>query len=273
MKILYSTWLVMASVALSIGGSQANGAQWGSLRGNNHSATESSRAEIGRLPSATAPPREVRQAPRVEQRQILSPTGHRDERERNEREVRNSIERNRSIERHVEHHSVPPPVVRDWERERHDHFRMDVAAERRHAYRWYHYRPGMFVNVLPTGFMPIYVGPSLFYYDSGVFYTPQATGYVVAPPPLGAIVPELPPGAEMIVTVDGRTYYYAGGVFYAQVPNGFQVVTAPLGVTVALLPPEASQVSINGRVYYQAFGVYYLPVIQDGVTVYVTVQP
>jgi hypothetical protein len=82
----------------------------------------------------------------------------------------------------------------------------------------------------------------------------------------------LPPGAEAVV-VNGVAYYYAAGAFYAQQPSGFAVVPAPLGVTVTTLPPGAAPVTMNGLPYYTADQVYYMPVMQNGVTVYMTTRP
>jgi hypothetical protein len=43
---------------------------------------------------------------------------------------------------------------------------------------------------------------------------------------------------------------------------------------VSELPPDAVETVANGIVYYLADGTYYLPVMQDGVTAYLTVaQP
>jgi hypothetical protein len=95
---------------------------------------------------------------------------------------------------------------------------------------------------------------------------------VVVNPPVGAIVPQLPPGAEAI-QVGPTVYYYAAGAFYVQQPQGFILVTPPLGITVGELPPGATQVIINGLVYYQAEGAYFQPVMQNGVTVYMTARP
>ena len=51
-------------------------------------------------------------------------------------------------------------------------------------------------------------------------------------------------------------------------------MAAPLGVTVAVLPPDATSFVVNGVGYFQADGVYYQPVMQNGVTVYLTIpQP
>jgi hypothetical protein len=40
-----------------------------------------------------------------------------------------------------------------------------------------------------------------------------------------------------------------------------------------MLPPDATAVVINGVTYYQSNGVYYQPVMQNGETAYMTVQP
>ncbi|PWU08879.1 MAG: hypothetical protein C5B50_28820 [Verrucomicrobia bacterium] len=153
------------------------------------------------------------------------------------------------------------------QRELREHRRWDIPEARRHTFFWSDYYPGLAVSILPSGYVPVYVGGSPYYYYQGVFYQQGPSGYSVAPPPIGAVVPELPPGAEPVM-VGPATYYYAAGVFYAQEPQGFVVVPPPPGATVSILPPGATSAVVNGVVYYQANGVYYMPVMQDGVTVY-----
>lgn len=158
---------------------------------------------------------------------------------------------------------------RAWEGDR---FRGGFDEDWGHSFYWSHYHPGMFINVLPPDYFQFSIGGAPFYYDQGVYYQPEAGGYVVAAPPIGAVVPTLPPGAQSILE-GNSVLYYADGAFYAPAANGYQVVTPPLGVTVSMLPADATTVVINGTTYYQSNGVYYLPVMQDGVTVYETVQP
>ena len=55
--------------------------------------------------------------------------------------------------------------------------------------------------------------------------------------------------------------------------TGFAVMPTPLGVTVTMLPPGAAPSVVKGVLYYLANYVYYLPVMQGGVTVYVTAHP
>jgi hypothetical protein len=110
------------------------------------------------------------------------------------------------------------------------------------------------------------------YYD-GVYFQPTTAGaYAVVAPPVSVIVPQVPNGAEAIV-VGPTTYYFAGGAFYLQQPTGFAVVPAPLGVTVTGLPPGAAPVTLNGAIYYTTGSAYFRPVMQAGVTVYVTARP
>jgi hypothetical protein len=150
---------------------------------------------------------------------------------------------------------------------------VDTEADRHHAFYWSGFYAGMAVGVLPPGYVQASVGAVGYYYYDGVYYQPTTEGnYAVVAPPVGAIVPQLPSGAEAIA-VGPTTYYYAGWAFYVQQPTGFAVTPAPLGVTVTMLPPGAAPAVIKGVLYYLASNVYYLPVMQGGVTVYVTAQP
>jgi len=154
-----------------------------------------------------------------------------------------------------------------------DRRRLDIEGERRHAFYWAGYHPGSPINVLPAGSVEVSVNGIGFYYYDGVFFSPTTTGfYAAATPPVGIVVPKLAEGAEPIV-VGATTCYYSAGAFYVQQPNGFVVVPAPLGVTVTGLPPGASPTVINGVLYYVSDPNYFQPVMQGGVTVYVTAHP
>jgi len=183
------------------------------------------------------------------------------------------VEQNRVVQANRDHdHDVRSfDQRREFDRLR-ERRHLDIAEDHAHAFHWNHYHPGTVVSVLPFGYVPTYVANQPFYYYGGSYYEPSGSEYVVVPPPVGATVPEVPPGAETVWTA-GQVFYYIDGAFYVQEPNGFRVVPPPLGVTVSVLPSDASSVMINGRVYYQSRGVYYLPAMQDGVTVYVTTQP
>lgn len=77
---------------------------------------------------------------------------------------------------------------------------VDIEAERHHAFYWSGFQVGMAVGVLPIGYVQTSVGATGYYYYDGVYY--QVTtqdNYVVVVPPVGAIVPQLPSGAETLV--------------------------------------------------------------------------
>jgi len=264
---LSTTFLTITSACFALYSAGA-AQQWSSIRGNNHAA----RASVAPATPAPRPQTHAAPAPRVENRTVPTPTG---------REHENQIVR--APERRVEeHHAIEPNrsrehEVHDFDRGRQldqirNRRRFDIEEDHARAFHWHRYRPGIAVNVLPLGYLPIYVGGQEFYYDQGAYYQPGPSGYVAVAPPVDAVVPQVPPGAETVLS--GNTmYYYADGAFYVQEPDGFRVVPPPMGVTVNALPSDTSTVTINGRVYYQARGVYYTPVMQDGVTVYITVQP
>jgi hypothetical protein len=131
----------------------------------------------------------------------------------------------------------------------------------------------MVLGALSVGYVQTSVGTTGYYYYDGVYFRPTTEGtYTVVAPPVGAIVPQLPNGADAIV-LGSETYYYGGGAFYLQQLTGFAVVEAPLGITLTDLPLSAAPVVIDGVIYYVAGSTYFLPVRQAGVTVYVTAQP
>ena len=79
----------------------------------------------------------------------------------------------------------------------------------------------------PAAILPVYYGGVNYAYYGGYYYRPAATGYVVVKPPLGAIVPTLPPGATA-TTVNGQTYFVYNDTYYKPVlvngATGYQVV-------------------------------------------------
>jgi len=108
-------------------------------------------------------------------------------------------------------------------------------------------------------------------YDAGVFYEPSNGGYQAVAPPVGAIVPSVPPD-NTPVTVGDETFYYFGGVFYAPVDGGFQVVDAPAGAIVYNLPDGATTVTAGDITYLQYNGAYYQPIQFNGQDAYEVVD-
>ena len=108
-------------------------------------------------------------------------------------------------------------------------------------------------------------------YNDGVFYEPANGGYQAVAPPVGAVVPSLPPD-NVSVQVGDDTYYYFGGVFYLQVNNGYQIVQAPAGAVVYNLPDGCTTVNAGNITYLQYNGDYYQPIQIDGQPAYEVVN-
>ncbi|MEY8877098.1 MAG: DUF6515 family protein, partial [Leptothrix sp. (in: b-proteobacteria)] len=96
-----------------------------------------------------------------------------------------------------------------------------------------HYYParGYYAPALPLGSVSLVFGGSRFYYGSGIWFRPVGPRYVVVSPPLGIVVPVLPPDA-VALWGDGpggvdTPYYYANGAYYAPTPGGYAVVLPP----------------------------------------------
>lgn len=104
-------------------------------------------------------------------------------------------------------------------------FRMDKRFEHNHAYP----REGHRIKVLPQRRRPIHFRNHDYFYLGGVWYQPSGVDFVVIRPPLGIVVPILPPFYTTLWLAD-VPYYYANGVYYQWRAdlNGYQVVEIPL---------------------------------------------
>ena len=168
---------------------------------------------------------------------------------------------------HIETHVEAPAVRRDWDDHDED-LRHGGGFARGPSVRIVR---GSHFHDLPHHISIVFANRNYFYDDDGNYYEQQAGDYVVVQPPVGALVPMLPPGVVTVVS-GPTTFYYLDGVFYVSQPPNFAVVNPPPGIVVPELPAGASQIIINGQVCYQFAGLNYLPSVQDGVTVY-TVTP
>lgn len=106
------------------------------------------------------------------------------------------------------------------------------TGHRDHRYPYHDRREfGMMIDLVPHNSRLIMVGGSRYYYD-GAYYTPARNGYILVAPPVGAIIPMLPPYFEPVV-INGIVYYTDGGVYYISTRYGYQVVQAPLVQRIA----------------------------------------
>ena len=128
--------------------------------------------------------------------------GHRDRNDRGDRTSRS------------DHQKRPMPDIR-----------MDKRYDHNRAYP----RDGRIINRLPERRPPIRYRDRNYFYLGGVWYLPSGPNYVVVRPPIGIIVPILPP-FYTTVWFGGIPYYYANDVYYQWRPdlNGYQVTTPPI---------------------------------------------
>lgn len=137
---------------------------------------------------------------------------------------------------------------------------------------------GIRIGILPVGYYPIYVGPRLYYYYDGIYYSryqDRSDEYEVVDAPMGAVVTLLPKGATKVVLNDEKFYefngtYYKEGtnskneVIYTVVgkngvinntnsdqPQVNESAQAPqVGDEITTLPENSKEVTINGEVLY-----------------------
>ncbi|MEN6618324.1 MAG: DUF6515 family protein [Rikenellaceae bacterium] len=77
---------------------------------------------------------------------------------------------------------------------------------------------GIRVAVLPSDYLRLVIGPSVFFYVEGTFYVASETTseYTVVAPPVGAIVYKLPESAAEI-EINGKPFMECNGVIYKSV--------------------------------------------------------
>ncbi len=135
-------------------------------------------------------------------------------------------------------------------RQRREHERREHERERYHTPHWVfddrfhhnHYYPtvGYSVPVLPVGHIAVtFRGGGRFFFHSGVWYQPGGPGFVVVRPPVGVVIPILPP-AYTTVWVAGAPYYYANDVYYAPAPGGYMVAEPPMDAPMTQAPSPQS---------------------------------
>ena len=106
-------------------------------------------------------------------------------------------------------------------------------------HRWGH---GYVVRRIPP-YRSIFWGGVSYLYAEGFFYRHTPAGYIIVEPPMGAIVPVLPPGYTTVV-VRETPYYYYDDTYYATAPGGYTVVTPP---AVPAAPQPAIQVAAKSE--------------------------
>jgi hypothetical protein len=168
------------------------------------------------------------------------------------------------------------PLIAAHAQERHD--RREHARERFQTPHWVldnrfhhnHYYPsaGYSLSVLPAGNVAVTFRSGRFFFHSGVWYQPAGPGYVVVRPPVGIVVPVLPP-AYTTVWGGGVPYYYANDVYYVERPDGYAVAAPPTEATAAPAQappppaPAAPAPSASASWYYCESAKAYYPYVSE----------
>ena len=91
-----------------------------------------------------------------------------------------------------------------------------------------HYYPGQgqHFRALPQGRLEVPFGHRHYYYHAGVWYRPWGSYFSVVLPPVGILLPLLPPDC-VLLDIAGGPFYYANGTYYRPWPEGGYVVVDP----------------------------------------------
>lgn len=133
---------------------------------------------------------------------------------------------------------------RDWDSDRdRDHDRRGPPPGQVYDQRFEHnrYYPARGVTAeLPRGAAVIPYRGGSYYFHGGVWYRPQGPRYVVVRPPVGIVVPFLPPFYTTI-WVHGAPYYYADDIYYSWLPerHAYVVTDPPADAETTATTPES----------------------------------
>jgi len=84
---------------------------------------------------------------------------------------------------------------------------------------------GVLAPLLPSGAIPIVIGPTTYYYLDGIFYIQQGDNFTVVNPPPGITVPLLPSGAQQLILNGSVTYQFNGFNYLPSLQDGVTVYT------------------------------------------------
>lgn len=137
---------------------------------------------------------------------------------------------------------------RDYRRDRFtrvQHVPEGYRLDKRYRSDRYYPRPGYRVKVLPQRHYVIRYHDRPYYYSSGIWYGRTGGVFVVTAPPLGVVVPVLPPFYTTL-WLGGIAYYYANDVYYTWQPerNGYVVTNPPANLQQEDLVPQTDKLFI-----------------------------
>jgi hypothetical protein len=137
---------------------------------------------------------------------------------------------------------------------------------------------GFSCGFLPWGYYSFYWDDYPYFLSNGLYYQYDNNEYTVVEPPVGALIEQLPSGAQSIV-INGQQYYELDGVYYLPITrdngkveyeiagkdgelntgvNGTTLIVPKIGDIVTKLPPDCRKVKLNGEtLFVSEDGVYY----------------
>lgn len=104
----------------------------------------------------------------------------------------------------------------------------DYRLDNRYQHDRYYPRRGHIERALPQRHYIAHYHDRAYFYFRGIWYRPSGPRFIVVAPPIGIIVPFLPPFYTTI-WVSGIPYYYANETYYIWRPdlNGYEVTDLP----------------------------------------------
>ena len=124
---------------------------------------------------------------------------------------------------------------------KHSKFRLDSRYRLDRTYP----RRGNYIDRLPFRRPPIHFRNNDYFFQRGVWYRPAGSRFVITVPPIGIVVPILPP-FYATVWARGIPYYYANDVYYTWRPNlnGYVVTEPPKEISEEEPPLIADELFI-----------------------------
>jgi hypothetical protein len=151
-------------------------------------------------------------------------------------------------------------------------YRRPYVSYPRYTYpRYYGGRSGVSVIAsLPMGAVSVHIGATPYRYYRGMFYRPYGPQFIITTPPVGIIVPVLPPDCEPVF-LNGMSYYRYNDTYYQPLSNnqGYQVIQTPQSAqsndntSTAPAETEYEKVVIDGKTYYKKGDTYYKALVND----------
>ena len=78
--------------------------------------------------------------------------------------------------------------------------------------RYWRYRVGVRILTLPLRYNRVVIGPTIYYYSSGVYFVKRGGGYVVIGAPIGARIAMMPYGFRSIY-IGPRRYFFVNSTY------------------------------------------------------------